>query len=320
MLSLYGKGATKIEGTKKVMYRCFEGDRSMKKRKTSLIVFVTCICVVSMGGSAWGEWFTEPAWHNSGLSAQGDTIWDWQFADLVGTYIEAPGYLDMKFMFGQCYSGGFINDLIDFSDIAVSAAAQWDHTSSYEDTTGPPYWDGDYENYDSYAQRWTEWMSLNDPFSTQFDAHLAGLGYSDAVTEGAEFWCDVPLMEDARLDDGLSLHAILYVGGYNDADERDYFDYTTTMMYDALVGEYGYNPANIHVLFGSNPELAPGVNTYEATYDNLEFAFAEISLTMNPDEEFFFWSDDHGTFSIPEPGTLALLGMGGIALLRRRRK
>ena len=93
------------------------------------------------------------------------------------------------------------------------------------------------------------------------------------------------------------------------------------MMYDALINEYGYDPVNIHVLFGSNPELAPGFNTYEATYTDLKSAFGQISLNMNPFEEFFFWSFDHGTqVVVPTPSALILGGTGLVTLVGLRRK
>jgi hypothetical protein len=272
--------------------------------KNRMTTAFCALVMLSLVAGARADWQDEPAWHHSGLASQDGGIWDFELADLVDTHLATPGYFDMKFMFGTCFSGGFINDLSVFDNIAIGTACDWDVPASCE-----------YLPTDSYDTRWTEWMSVNGEFATQSLAHDTGASYAPGDNPQC-FW-NPPGMADAKLDDGLSLHAILYVGEWEDDIEQDAFLDLTEMMYDSLVSEYGYDPLDIHVLFGDRPDLAPGLNTYSATYDDLEFAFSEISQNMNPYEEFFFWASDHGTW-IPEPATLPLLALTGLLLARRR--
>lgn len=74
------------------------------------------------------------------------------------------------------------------------------------------------------------------------------------------------------------------------------------------------NPASFSA-WSSNAVLTSGFQTGANT---LDFAFVNASATNNPQGlrvEFIT-----ATFGAPEPGTLALLALGGLALLKRRKR
>ena len=69
------------------------------------------LCIMLAPAVAFSDWQDEPDWHHSGLvTYDGDVIWDTELSDMISNNI--PTWQDGKFVFGQCYSGGFINDII----------------------------------------------------------------------------------------------------------------------------------------------------------------------------------------------------------------
>jgi uncharacterized protein (TIGR03382 family) len=259
--------------------------------------------------AAYADWMNEPPSHHSGLASQDDTIWDNELANWISQYF-TNGYSHMKFMFGQCYSGGFINDLKDFSNVVIGTASDYDHTSTYVNATG-----------DSYQQRWTDFVDGNDPGDTMRNAHDTAKIY--APEERPQYYSNPPALGNSlklKNDGEMSWHAVLYVGTYTDEDQKNYYDRLTEEMFETLRTDYGYPAANIDILFGNDPSVlnTPGAVTKTATWENLRSTLQAVGDELNSQEQFFFWAIDHGT-EIPMPSAAALLLLGTLGLLHRRR-
>jgi hypothetical protein len=71
--------------------------------------------------------------------ANGQSLWDNQFADMLGTAEDDTGkYPDIIFVGDFCYSGGFVDDLLDLSSTQyVGTATNWDETSLSDPTQAP---------------------------------------------------------------------------------------------------------------------------------------------------------------------------------------
>ena len=110
-------------------------------------------------------------------------------------------------------------------------------------------------------------------------------------------------------------YAVLFSGGANPDNNRDYYYTDTLDMWDVAVNTLGFDPSHIYVLSadGLDPAVdrTSGVNsdwssiaekgsTVEAaTSANLSALFDTLADTMTMNDSFYFWSFDHGGSSNP---------------------
>lgn len=245
-----------------------------------------CLALLLIPAIALGNTTSEPDWHHSGLcTVDGGVVWDSDLAGMISTNFTA--WQDMKFVFGQCYSGGFVNDMLGLGDnIVVSTSSNWDRPAHYDGVTG-----------ESYLRKWNEAVAAD---ATMEQAHDQAKTHSRVDDDQPQY-----ASKPAALGDTLKLgqgqqsdHAVLFAGNVNDnpyspIDERQMFLNDLTSIHSTLVDTYGYREDNVHVLFGDGSG-APWIDG-AATAANLQAAIEAVGPLMNDQEEFFFWGFDHGT-------------------------
>jgi len=121
----------------------------------------------------------------------------------------------------------------------------------------------------------------------------------------------------------------LYMGATSAADQTDIFqDVTTTIgqTYNASFWAYDLDTvttsANLAVTFGG---MAVGPNRPAGAYTQYSLSFAATAATTRL--EVTGWeltqyinSDDFSVQAVPEPASLACLGIGALVVLRRKRR
>lgn len=285
----------------------------MRLRRWLIITCVLGICLTEPVEITFAGWSDEPTLHHSSLSTsdpQNPHIYDSDFAGWISDYFTG-GYSRMAFMFGQCYSGGFINDLKDFDNTVICTASDYDKTA----TIWP------LSNYDCYANRWERDIRGGGPDDTVKNAHDAAKLFMPS--DQPQYYSNPTNMGDSlKLNNNMSdrVHAILYVGNWENQEEQLYFKAFTETMFNTLTNYHLFPAENIDILFGNQSQLlnTPGAVTMDATPYNLENSLMMTGQDLNSNEQFFFWGFGHGTEVIPEPATFLLLGLGAVMLRRKR--
>jgi hypothetical protein len=245
----------------------------------------------------------QPSYLNSTLTAysfdkKAPGIFDDQVKSWIKQYIVPKGYHDMEFVFGECFGGGMMDEMMEFGNdahpVVAMSASRHDKVSycvggvfSYfleslkddlknnPDHTMGQAFDGAKAN-DDMAQGFTP---REDP---QYNSAGAGADNLKIGSKGS----------------ATSYEAILFAGqpydgtAWGDIDE----------MYNLLVGKFGFTDASIEVCAGSGHlnggNKLPGGGTIDrgATAADLENAIKAVADRMNSSEQLFFWVSDHGDF------------------------
>ena len=121
----------------------------------------------------------------------------------------------------------------------------------------------------------------------------------------------------------------VYMGATSAATQTDFYqDIPTTIgaQYTASFWAYDVDPASsgfIHVTFGG-VDIGPASGTVPHTYTQYSLVFTATAATTRLEAtgweaSQYVISDDYSVVPVPAPGSLALLGLGGLFAGRRRR-
>ncbi len=284
--------------------------------KDALVLLTLVVLVGLLAAPALADWGHDPDLWISGLDTPNyrQPIWDYQFASWIDQYF-VNGYSSMAFELTHCYSGGFIDYLQAFDNVVIATAADYDYVARYEQIGNPPV-------IDDYSTRWLNFIDNNDPGDTFKAAHDTASLY--APDDKPQYYSSPADLGDTYRLSGngeLSRHAVLFTGAWYTAEEKAHVSASTEKMFDTLVNDYGYAPGDIDILFGDDPGAlnVPGAVVTTAYGEDLQTTMARTGAELDADGQFFFWTYTHGVYGeIPEPATMALLALGGIAALRRR--
>jgi hypothetical protein len=265
----------------------------------SLCLSQTVMVIPSVGGTS--DYEDQPDEYDSTLPTiiPKKKITDEDLADMVTTYIDS-NYKDMVFVFGQCFGGGFIDDLgsatSGYNPVAIMSACKHNKLSfGSGSTSGRSYF---LKAFSMYLHMYPTWP-IKDLF------YVGAVKSDEAAKKGWEtpqfLSQPQPAGDNIKIHDGTSNYAILYAGRpnidflggptwtyWNDLDD----------IYDRL-GDLGYTDNDIFVLYGDKktpdgiPPSWPPID-YEATYDNLKTVFETLQAKMSPSATLFFWVSDHG--------------------------
>ncbi len=108
-------------------------------------------------------------------------------------------------------------------------------------------------------------------------------------------------------------YAVIYSGGYNAYNNHDRYYEETLRMWELATGTMGYDASNVYVLFADGTDdgidrssgvnsdwsdiVNAGGNILSATATDLEQTLSQLGDEMTTDDDFYFWSFDHGSGS-----------------------
>lgn len=244
----------------------------------------------------------QPVTRSSNLPLQGaDRVSDRELARYITTYLGITNCHSMKFVFGQCFGGGMIDELAE-AGITCTVSAQ---SAARHDE---PSWGNRSEDY--YLEALAEILEMSPTLSLEEAAELArerdprGPYASDPANrkEHPQYHGSGPLSSTVTMTGADSFHAILLAGNPDGA--RHWGD--LKHWYHLLTSTYGFTAGQINVLYGDGDWPTgndgdgspfpddPGIEMISATLENLTRTLEEIGELMNPNEQFFFLSSDHG--------------------------
>jgi len=306
--------------------------RGLLKRTVGIVFVVTILFLLSFGGSA--EYVRQPVEWSSSLSASsGPDIYDWQLANMVSTWIVPQGFANMIFVFDECYSGGMLDELETGlrgrGDVAMLSASRHNEVSWFLDA---PLLDSDRDGWSRlgfdrpthfFGKEVVEEMARLGVAARTMEQIAADAAGADVVraggtrTNGSAWgttaaglpilehpqWVELGDGEDIKLgfksngDPVASRHAILFGGKADDMAHWNEIEH----VHMVLSQYHGFPEANIHVLIGEGPGSsrpdgaeAPGYVDGPGTRLALWEAFRTVGSQMNPNEQFVFWSNNHG--------------------------
>jgi hypothetical protein len=275
----------------------------------------TTTITVSSGGtyvayySARARPYTpQPSYLNSTISvysADGKApgTFDDQLKSWIKQYIVPKGYHDMKFVFGECFGGGIIDEMLEFGNDAHPVVAM--SASKYDEKSyGEPANTHDYflealkndlrDNPDHTMGQAFDKAKANDPCAP------GGDWYNKGFQENPQYNSAGAGADNLKLGNkgtATSYKAILFAG---QPDQRHWNDMDG--MYNLLVGKFGFTDADIEVCAGNGQynggKTLPGGGTIDrgGTAADLENAVKAVAAKMTSNEQLFFWVTDHGDF------------------------
>ncbi len=94
----------------------------------------------------------------------------------------------------------------------------------------------------------------------------------------------------------ISRYAVLISGGVDVFNNHYRYWNDMKFMYSILVNGYGYDPANIYVIYanGIGRDTDMPVN-YSATFTNVQTVFNELQTKMKSEDTLFLYTNDHGS-------------------------
>lgn len=262
------------------------------------------------------EYDRQPITQHANMPLSGtEQIWDFEFARLISSSIGLSNCHSMKFVFGQCYGGGMIDDLAalgitcTLSAQSAARANEW----SYGDKGG---------GEEHYLRALARILEISPTLPLREAARLArqqdpsgpNSHWPEAEKEHPQYYASGPLTPTVSITGARSFHAVLLAGRPDGA--RHWND--LLRMYKLLTSTYGYTGANatINVLYGNGHwptgvdnggdafPANPGIPISAATRSNLTNTLKAVGKRMNANEQFFFWSSDHGGMGVVPISTI----------------
>ena len=260
---------------------------------------------------ARAEFSEQPNTYASSLTTNsGLPVYDWEFANMIKMWIAQPGYDSALFFFAQCFGGGMLDDLREKllrtnGDFAGASASSHDEKSwgLSDGSTIPGKGFNKPEDYwakelgEEMAKTGADSKTASEMADTAANEDLRGPNgtkkekpQSTSLRNGG----NVKLGKKADGTAVASRHAIMFMGKPN--GERHWND--LDRAHDALKAQ-GFTDGEIVVLAGdgatkSDGSAAPAYVDGSATKQTLFDAIKAIGPMMNPNEQFVFWSSDHG--------------------------
>jgi hypothetical protein len=261
---------------------------------------------------------SQPANKSSGLvTADNKRVWDDEFAKWIKDNIPDGGYKNLTFVFGQCFGGGMIDELMR-QNVAAFSASRHDQTSRFEETKEEhasrlhttvaqleAAYHGQWPSYvnpspeSGFLEGWVIGAQLNETLQQIFDFAFwfDPFGpHGDTPREEPQARYQPEGSKNVKLHDGTSNHVILYAGdAHNWADWND-----VNRVHDILteVYPYHYSEDEITVLYGNKlkPDGSPTPAWVDGTGKkaDLKAAIEALKGKMNANETLLFWSTDHG--------------------------
>jgi hypothetical protein len=247
----------------------------------------------------------QPSYLNSTISVysadcKAPGVFDDQLKSWIKQYIVPKGYHDMKFVFGQCFGGGMIDEMLEFGDDSHPVAAM--SGSKYDEATV-----GDFsDSYDEFLEALKNALNtkpdltMKQAFDEAKGSDPSGPGNKDHAKypEHPQYNSKGAGADNLKLGNkgsATSWKAILFAGKpqqrhWNDIDR----------MYNLLTGKFGFSDADIEVCAGNGQynggNTLPGGGTIDrgGTAADLENAIKAVANKMNSNEQLFFWVTDHG--------------------------
>jgi hypothetical protein len=218
---------------------------------------------------------------------------------------------DAKFLFAQCFGGGMFDEIDEVLGTKVpwvgGSAARHDQVSwgtegdTYEESYD--YWSDELWKLLGNGKTLSEQIELareNDPAGDKkTGANPPKTKDGTPVQEHPQtIWRNGGETITLRDKDAKSHHAILWAGKPD--GKRHYMD--VLKMKDEIEKQWKATGANytVHVLFGDGKKAPTGHdlpadwNARPATQAELKKVIDELKLVMNKDEQFLFYSSDHG--------------------------
>jgi len=248
------------------------------------------------------EYDVQPVTRSSDIPLNhGGRLSDRDLARYITTYLGITNCHSMKFVFGQCYGGGMIDELAD-AGITCTLSAQ---SASRHDERS---WGNRSEDY--YLKALAEILEVSPTLPIEEAAKLArqrdprGPYASNLANrkEHPQYHGAGPLSSTVTMTGAESFHAVLLAGNPDGA--RHWGD--LKRWYNLLTSTMGFTDSEINVLYGDgnwptgsdgagSPYPAdPGIPITRATRSILTRTLQRIGGLMNPNEQFFFWVSDHG--------------------------
>lgn len=329
-----------------------EKDRKMKKAAlillSVLLVSISCPLVPCVGA----DYQPQPANKSSGLKAADDgdgvdeadedRIWDDEFAKWIKDNVGNEKYEKLIFVFGQCYGGGMIDEVMR-KNVAAHSASRHDQKSCGEETKEehvarchpgktvaelekagykwPSYVKDKPES--GFLKGWADdakdkTKTLGQIFASARDKDPFGpKGTTWKNLEEPQEKYQPDAAKNQKLHSGESNYVILFAG---QPDKWRHWN-NVERIYGILKNVYGYTDAEIIVLYGEKKKpdgtATPAWVDSTAKKADLKKEIEKLKDKMKPGETLLFWSTDHGDLKkrdvtkadpvIPPMGTVQIL-------------
>lgn len=237
-------------------------------------------------------WFSTITVHNSQLGPW-DDITDVEFQQWLRDNLEpggTPNYQDLKFVFQQCYGGGFLDDLMQgLNGEWVGSSATRHDQEAHGTFPGPTKYTKAWTNSnETNLKRRHDEAEANDPSAPGGADYETDPEDPQVTGEGANW-------QGIQLGGATSKHAILFAGDVETLEIPLWNDIISVRS--DLISEGGFQAADIKVYYGdgTKPGGAGGPNPDGAgTKANLLLAIQNVTPLMNTNEQLFIYVTDHG--------------------------
>ncbi|MCB9845347.1 MAG: hypothetical protein H6811_05110 [Phycisphaeraceae bacterium] len=322
--------------------------------RTQIWIALVCGCVAAMpamadrkgawDGSAFLDPRIEPDTERSYIALQNGRMYDHELSSMLFTSADTKieSWFNMQFVFEACRSGGFIGDLATTTgkesdlgdagklrrDIGVMTATSWDRDSYFD------------PNYSYFPHGFTESVKAPHPGGdTMLDAFKAGsleakdnVGFTGADSQVPQYWSYDSRQDEDTLQVAATPRdiAFLVVNPANKNTEKEFWN-DLVALHDVMINDYGWSDAKdsddeLIVLFadGTKPNFVVGDIPWidgAASEARIATELARVRGRMTSQSLGFFYFGGHGnTCAIPAPGVTALLALGGVIGVGRRRR